>query len=325
VTDSSRAIGVDLGGSGIKAALVDTERGRLLTERVRVKTPGPAEPTAVIAEMRSLVNQSAVAGGVTTDADVPVGVGIPSVVIDGVTVTAANIDAGWIGFPARATLSEAFGRQTVVLNDADAAGLAEIRFGAGAGRSGTVLVVTLGTGIGSALFLDGRLVPNLELGHVEIRGRIGEARASAAARIRRNLGWERWAVDLDEYLHRVDALVWPDLIILGGGISKQADRFIGRLTVRPPVVPAQLQNNAGIVGAAMHAAERAWAERTAERTAERSAEWTTTDRTSERPTTEPSRIETATAERTSETAPGEPIAPHARDERTRPISSPASS
>jgi polyphosphate glucokinase len=309
VTDSSRAVGVDLGGSGIKAALVDTERGQLLTERVRVKTPRPAEPAAVIAEMRALVSQTAVAGGVSTDPDVPVGVGIPSVVIDGVTATAANIDRGWIGFPAARTLSEAFDRRTLVLNDADAAGLAEIRFGAGAGRLGTVLVLTLGTGLGSALFLDGRLVPNLELGHIEIRGRIGEARASATARIRRNLSWERWAEDLDEYLHRVDALIWPDLIILGGGISKQAERFIGRLTVRPPVVPAQLQNNAGIVGAAMHAAERASTQRA----------------TTERSTTERSTIERATVERAPDAAPGEPTESHGRDEPRALITTPVSS
>ncbi|HVA88094.1 MAG TPA: ROK family protein [Candidatus Saccharimonadales bacterium] len=271
MTDSSRAIGVDLGGSGIKAALVDTERGLLLTERIRVKTPRPARPSAVIAQMTSIVDRSARGDGV--DRGVPVGVGIPSVVIDGVTVTAANIDEEWVGLQADRALTEGLGRRTEIINDADAAGLAEMRFGAGAGRRGTVLLLTLGTGIGSALFLDGRLVPNLELGHIEIRGRDGEARASAAARIRRNLSWERWALDLDEYLHRVDRLVWPDLIIIGGGISKQAPRFIDRLTVRPPVLPAQLQNNAGIVGAAMIAVERtAPAEHPAEHPAELQAE-----------------------------------------------------
>ena len=184
-----------------------------------------------------------------------VGVGVPSVVIDGVTKSAANIDPGWVDFPAAASLRRHLKRPAIVLNDADAAGIAEMRFGAGAGQKGTVFVLTLGTGVGSALFYDGVLVPNLELGHMEIRGRDAERRSAAAARIRRGLSWKAWANDLDEHLHAIDRLFSPNLFILGGGVSKRADRFLSRLTVRPPVVTATLLNDAGIVGAAMAAVE----------------------------------------------------------------------
>jgi polyphosphate glucokinase len=181
---------------------------------------------------------------------------VPCVVIDGVTKTAANIDAGWIEFDAGRALQAALKRSVVVLNDADAAGLAEMRFGAGVGEPGVVLVLTLGTGVGSGLFNDGLLVPNTELGHMEIRGRDAERRSAAAARIRRGLSWKAWAADLDEHLHAIDKLFWPNLIILGGGVSKAPERFMPRLTVRPRVVPAKLRNDAGIVGAAMAAVER---------------------------------------------------------------------
>jgi polyphosphate glucokinase len=186
-----------------------------------------------------------------------VGVGVPSVVIGGVTKSAANIDQAWIAFDAGGALEAAIGRPVLVLNDADAAGLAEMRFGAGAGRRGTVFVLTLGTGLGSALFTDGKLVPNTELGHMEIRGGDAEHRSAAVARVRDKLSWKAWAADLDEHLHAIDRLFWPDLIILGGGVSQDADRFLPYLTVRPPVVPAELRNDAGIAGAAMAAAEAA--------------------------------------------------------------------
>ena len=184
----------------------------------------------------------------------PVGIGIPGAVPHGIVSTAFNIDRSWIGVDGAALFEAALGRPCTILNDADAAGLAEMRFGAGAGRSGTVLMLTLGTGIGSALFVDGTLVPNTEFGHIEIRGKDGERRASAGARERKGLSYAKWAPLLNEYLQRIEALVWPDLIILGGGISKKADHFIPLLDVRPPVVAAALQNQAGIVGVALQAA-----------------------------------------------------------------------
>lgn len=253
----ARYVGVDIGGSGIKAALVDTTTGLLAGERDRVPTPSPSTPAAVIEAARELIER--VVAGVEDEAAraaIPVGVGFPSPVLGGTTITAANVDSGWIGFPAEAEMQQVFGRPTVLGNDADAAGLAEVRFGAGSGRRGVIMVVTIGTGIGSALFVDGCLVPNTELGHIEVRGKDAERRASDAARRRRNLSWDRWAEVFDEYLRTLEHLIWPDLFILGGGTSKRAERFIAKLTVRAPVVPAVLLNDAGIVGAALMAAER---------------------------------------------------------------------
>jgi polyphosphate glucokinase len=178
-------------------------------------------------------------------------------VIEGVTRSAANIDPGWIDYPAGIEFRQALTRDVAVVNDADAAGVAEMRFGAGRGQRGTVFVLTLGTGLGSALFVDGVLVPNTELGHMEIRGRDAERRSAAAARVRRGLSWKAWATDLDEHLIAIDRLFSPRLFILGGGVSKNPDKFIPFLTVRVPVVPAQLRNDAGTIGAAMFAAERA--------------------------------------------------------------------
>jgi polyphosphate glucokinase len=247
------AIGIDVGGSGIKAAAVDVSSGRLVTERLRVPTPVPSTPEAMVRSMARLVTRI----GKAAEGEIEsVGVGVPSVVIGGVTRSAANIDPGWVDFDAGQALREALGRPVVVLNDADAAGLAEMRFGAGVGKGGTVIVLTLGTGVGSALFYDGVLVPNLELGHMEIRGRDAERRSAAAARVRRGLSWKAWASDLDEHLHAIEKLFSPRLFILGGGVSKRADKFVPRLTVDAPVLPAVLLNDAGIVGAAMAAAER---------------------------------------------------------------------
>jgi polyphosphate glucokinase len=245
---TGEVLGIDVGGTGIKAALVDVGRGTLVTDRVRVETPRPARPEAVAAAAAALVD------GLGSSL---VGIGFPAVVLAGTTMTAANVDPAWVGAPAEDIFAAALGRPVTLLNDADAAGLAEVRFGAGAAQQGVVLMLTLGTGIGSALFLDGRLVPNTELGHLEIRGRDAEARASAVVREVRGLSWKRWASRLDEYLRRVDALFWPDLVILGGGVSKQASRFMPLLTTRPPVVAAQLHNDAGIVGAALRAVELA--------------------------------------------------------------------
>jgi polyphosphate glucokinase len=255
------AVGVDVGGSGIKVGVVDVARGELLAPRLRVVTPAPSTPAAVVPAIvrtvRRALRGAATAAGVEIPAEAPVGVGVPCVVIDGVTKTAANIDPGWVDFDARSAIATALKRPVLVLNDADAAGLAEMRFGAGLGEPGVVFVLTLGTGVGSGMFNDGVLVPNTELGHMEIRGRDAERRSAAAARTRRGLSWKAWASDLEEHLQAIDKLFSPNLLILGGGVSKQPDRFIPRLNLRPRVVPAQLRNDAGIVGAAMAAAESA--------------------------------------------------------------------
>ncbi|CAA9227161.1 MAG: Polyphosphate glucokinase [uncultured Actinomycetospora sp.] len=236
--------GVDVGGSGIKGAPVDLDTGRLLAERVRVETPQPATPEAVIS----------VVGQVLGDSTGRFGLTLPSVVVDGTALTAANIDPSWVGTDVRSFVQAAAGREAVVVNDADAAGVAEVRFGAAQGVRGTVLLLTLGTGIGSALFRDGELVPNTELGHLELDGHEAEHRASDAARKRHDLSWEQWAQRLNAYLTHVDLLVRPDLVVLGGGVSKKADQWLHLLDVRPPVRPAGLKNDAGIVGAALLAA-----------------------------------------------------------------------
>jgi polyphosphate glucokinase len=251
------SIGVDVGGSGIKVAAVDlADGGKLASTRMRVLTPNPSTPEAVIRVIARLVKRTATAAKTP---DAPVGAGVPCVVLEGTTMTAANLDKSWIGFPAVDAMSKAVRRRVSVGNDADVAGLAEMRFGLGATdpntRKGVVIFLTLGTGVGSAVFNDGVLVPNTELGHMEIRGRDAERRSAAAARIRRGISWKAWSQDLDEHLQAIDRLFWPRMIILGGGVSKQADRFIPRLTCRPPVLAATLRNEAGIVGAALLAAE----------------------------------------------------------------------
>lgn len=248
------AVGIDFGGSGVKAAVVDVEGGVFVSERVRVPTPTPSVPAAVVDTMTRLVRRVERQVGAT---GLPVGVGIPGVVIDGVVKTAANIDAGWVDFPAETQLGRLLKRPVAALNDADGAGIAEMRFGAGHDEPGTVIVLTLGTGVGSAIFIDGHLFPNTELGHMEIRGRDAERRSASAARIKRGLSWKAWAADLDEHLQHMEKLFSPRLFILGGGVSKNADRFIPRLTVRANVVPAVLRNDAGIIGAAVVAYEKA--------------------------------------------------------------------
>jgi polyphosphate glucokinase len=254
------AIGVDVGGSGIKVAAVDVALGTFVGMRHRIATPQPSAPEvvvpAIIRTVRRVAHDAGLSAARSTAVSAAVGVGMPSVVLDGVTKTAANIDPGWVDFDLATHLRQALKTPVFVLNDADAAGLAEMRFGAGAGEPGVVFVLTLGTGLGSGMFNDGVLVPNTELGHMEIRGRDAERRSAAAARTRRGLSWKAWASDLDEHLHAIDRLFWPNLIILGGGVSKNADKFIPRLTVRPRVVAATLKNDAGIVGAAMAASER---------------------------------------------------------------------
>jgi polyphosphate glucokinase len=247
------AIGIDVGGSGIKAAVVDVESGRFRSDRLRVVTPTPATPEAVIASIGRLVRRLARASGLGPTT--PVGIGLPGVTLDDTLKSAANIDPAWIGFPVVERLRKVTGRPVSIVNDADAAGIAEMRFGIGRGRPGVVIFLTLGTGVGSGVFNDGVLVPNTEFGQMEIRGRPAERRSAAAARIRRGLSWKAWAQDLDEHLDRIDKLMWPTLMILGGGVSKSSDKYIPRLTVRCPVVPAQLRNDAGIIGAAIVAVE----------------------------------------------------------------------
>lgn len=237
------ALGIDIGGSGIKGAPVDTTSGRLLAERFRIPTPQPATPAAMIDIAAQVVRHFSWNG--------PIGCGFPAVIRGGKVYTAANIDASWIGVSIEDELAQAIGTPVKALNDADAAGLAEMRWGAGQQRSGVVLILTFGTGIGSALFVNGQLVPNTEFGHIEIRGREGEHRASDAVRERKQLSWKRWAKRVDEYLDTMERLVWPDLIIVGGGASADASKFVPLLTTRAELVPAQLRNNAGIAGAAL--------------------------------------------------------------------------
>jgi polyphosphate glucokinase len=240
----AQVLGIDIGGTGIKAAPVDVAKGTLVAERVKLDTPRPAKPDEVADVVRELVKGFRWAG--------PAGITFPGVVTGGTVRTAANLDEAWVGMDARELFGKATGLAVTVLNDADAAGMAEMKFGAGAGQKGTVLMLTLGTGIGSALFIDGVLVPNTEFGHIEIRGKDAEKRASEHAREEVELSWGKWASRLDEYLLHVEALLSPDLIIIGGGISKKSDKFLPRLTgLRARVVPAGMLNNAGIVGAAM--------------------------------------------------------------------------
>ncbi len=246
------ALGIDVGGTGVKAALVDLATGKLASDRVRERTPQPATPEAVTETVASVVGQ--VLDGEKVPDDLPVGCGLPGVVTDGVLRTAANIDKAWVGVSVEGLVGEAIGRRVLGINDADAAGLAELAYGAAEGVPGTVLLLTIGTGIGSALFVDGRLVPNTEFGHLEFHGKDAELRVSGAARNRRGLGWKRWAREFDEYLDRLELYFWPDLIILGGGVSKDMAKYAHLLTTRAPVVPAQHLNVAGIVGAAYAAA-----------------------------------------------------------------------
>jgi polyphosphate glucokinase len=237
--------GIDVGGSGIKGAPVDTDTGELLAERVRVKTPHPATSQAILETAVEVVRQSGWDG--------PVGCGFPAVIKGGVVQTAANIDKSVIGFDMQGRLEQELGNPVRVINDADAAGLAEMRWGAGREEDGVVLMLTLGTGIGTSVFVGGRLLPNTELGHIEIRGEDAEHRASDSARKRDDLSWKKYAGRLDEYLHKIEDLLWPDLIVIGGGISKKSEKFFPHLTARTPIVRAQMLNEAGIAGAALAA------------------------------------------------------------------------
>jgi polyphosphate glucokinase len=246
-----RAVGIDVGGTGVKAAVVDLVTGQLVSPRMRERTPQPSVPEAVLEVAGQIVDRLAADGH--ADASLPAGIGLPGVVKGGLLRTAANIDAAWVGFPIRETLEARLGRSVRLINDADAAGLAELAFGAARGVPGTVLLLTIGTGIGSALLADGRLVDSTEFGHITFRGKDGEALVSGTARERRRIGWRRWAREFSEYLALLEKWLWPDLIILGGGVSKEYARYGKWLTSRAPIVTARFLNTAGIIGAALAA------------------------------------------------------------------------
>lgn len=244
------ALGIDIGGSGIKGAPVNLDKGTFTEDRLRIATPEEATPDAVCDVVEQIVDHFSV------KSDLPVGITLPAVVTHGTVRTAANIDRSWIGVDADELFSDRLGRRVHVLNDADAAGVAEQEYGAARKRDGVVVLTTLGTGIGTALFVDGRLVPNTEFGHLEIDGHDAESRAAESVRDREVLGWDEWAARLQTYYRHLESLIWPDLIVVGGGVSKQADQFLPLLDLTTEIVPAKLRNKAGIIGAARLATAR---------------------------------------------------------------------
>jgi polyphosphate glucokinase len=243
-----KALGIDVGGSGIKGAPVDLKTGSLLAERIRIKTPKEAEPEPVAEVVAQIARTFAWDG--------PIGIGFPAPIKAGVALMAANISEKWIGTNADDLFTRVTGCDCTMINDADAAGLAEMTFGAGRGQPGTVIMITLGTGIGSAIFIRGKLLPNTEFGHLEMNGRDAEQRASDAARQREDLSWKKYAKRLNKYLAVMEKLFWPDLFIIGGGISKESEKYLPMLSIDTPVIPAQLLNEAGIIGAALAAKTR---------------------------------------------------------------------
>jgi len=238
-------LGIDIGGSGIKGAPVDTERGALLAPRHRIPTPRPAKPKSVANVVAEIAQHFEWQG--------PIGCGFPAAMRAGEVLTAANIHNKWIGVHATDLFAEKTGCPVCVINDADAAGLAEMAFGVGQGHKGVVIVVTIGTGLGTALFTDGCLLPNAELGHIQMDGKDAEWRASDAARKREKLSWKQWGLRFNIYLNELEKLLWPDLFILGGGVSKQYKKYMQYLDLQADVAPAQFLNEAGIVGAALAA------------------------------------------------------------------------
>ncbi|WP_068396529.1 polyphosphate--glucose phosphotransferase [Kribbia dieselivorans] len=244
------AFGVDVGGSGIKGAPVNLNKGSLIGDRLRIPTPTPATPEAVA----DVIGQ-VVAAHDEVRGDAPIGVTVPGVVTHGVVRSAANIDPSWIGVDAKALFEERLGHPVHVVNDADAAGVAEMAYGAAEDVRGLVILTTLGTGIGTALIHDGVLVPNSELGHLELDGGDAEDTAASSAREREDLSWEDWAKRLQRYYRHVEDVLWPDLFVVGGGVSSQANQFLPLLDLRTPIVAAKLRNKAGIIGAARLAAD----------------------------------------------------------------------
>ncbi|MEF8844660.1 MAG: ROK family protein [Bacteroidales bacterium] len=248
--DENICLGIDFGGSGIKGALVDTRNGEVQSERHRIPTPDPATPDAVASTIREIVDHFNYQGNV--------GVAFPAAILDGIVQNASNIDDGWIGTNAPKLLSEATNCRVEVLNDADAAGLAEMRFGHGKNIHGVGLIVTVGVGLGTALFTNGVLLPNTELGHVYLKKKkkVAEHWASDAIRKQENLSWKKWAKRFGKYLHHLESLFYPELIIIGGGASKKFDKYAQYLKkVKTKIVPAELQNHAGIIGAAVESIE----------------------------------------------------------------------
>lgn len=245
------ALGIDIGGSGIKGAIVDLKEGAFATDRLRIPTPQPATPEAVAGVVKQIVDHFAEQLG-----EGPIGITVPAIVSHGVTRSAANIDPSWVDAPAEQIFEDLLGRDITLANDADAAGVAEVHYGAAKQHPGLVLVTTLGTGIGTALIYDGVLIPNAELGHIEIDGTDAETVAAASVRERENLSFEEWAARLQPYYARLEFLMSPDMFVVGGGVSKHSAKFLPLLDLRTPIVPAVLRNAAGIVGAAHLAAER---------------------------------------------------------------------
>ena len=242
-------LGIDIGGSGIKGALVDLETGEFTTPRHRIITPEGALPADVAVVVKEMVAHFEYSG--------PIGCGFPAIVRDGVVYSAANVDKSWIGVDANKLFSDATGCPVCTLNDADAAGTAEMAYGVGKDyQKGIVLLLTLGTGIGTAIFVDGHLLPNTELGHIEIRGKDAEKRASAAVRTKKKLSWKAWSTRLQEYLSTIEMLLSPDVIVIGGGISKDSKKYFPLIKTRAKMLPATLLNQAGIVGAALYAHQK---------------------------------------------------------------------
>lgn len=240
----TRVLGIDIGGTGMKAAEVDISTGEMVSERQRIATPKPATPEAMAEVVAELTGQCSWKG--------PVGMGFPGVVQSGVIRTAANLDKSWVGVDADKIFTDVAGCDVVMINDADAAGLAEARFGAAKGVKGVVILLTLGTGIGSAIFVDGKLVPNTEFGHLDLNGKLAEHRASARVKEDKDLSYAKWSKQLSKVLREMEKLFWPELFVLGGGISASFDKFEDHLKkVRTPVVAAEMENKAGIVGAAL--------------------------------------------------------------------------
>jgi polyphosphate glucokinase len=249
VTEHAKPVqgfGIDIGGSGMKAAIVDLSSGELASDRFRIDTPHPATPKAMAKVVRELIEHHEWSG--------PLGVAFPGVVQHGIVRSAANIDKSWVDVDANTLFSEVSQLEVHMINDADAAGIAEMKFGSGAGQAGVVMMLTFGTGIGSAIFINGALVPNTELGHLELDGVEAERRAAAKVRDREDLSWKAWSARVEHYIRHVEFLFSPDLIIVGGGVSKNPDKWLPRIDVDTEVVPARMANNSGIVGAALAAA-----------------------------------------------------------------------